>query len=248
MKVSIITATYNSAATVGDTLRSVSAQTYPHIEHILVDGVSQDATLDIVRSFPHVARIICEPDRGIYDAMNKGIQAATGDVIGILNSDDFYCDAGIIEKIVEQLQKSGAACLYGDLQFVQAQHPERVTRTWKAGNFLPDNFLYGWMPPHPTFFVRHHVYDTLGVFDQQFKSAADYELMLRFLYKHRVSVCYLPEVITKMRTGGQSTANLRNRLLANREDRKAWSVNGLCPRFYTLFLKPLRKLPQFLRR
>lgn len=246
MKVSIITATYNSALTVRDTLQSVAAQTWPYIEHIIVDGGSKDETLPIVEKFPHVAKVIAEPDRGLYDAMNKGIRAATGDLIAILNSDDFYSHAAVIENIVAHLMAQQSDCLYADLQFVDALDTQKITRTWRAGNFKRENFLLGWMPPHPTFFVKKEVYQRYGLFNLDFKTAADYELMLRYLYKNGVSVCYWPEVIVKMRTGGQSTASIKNRIKANREDRQAWICNQLKPRFYTLYLKPLLKVPQFL--
>lgn len=247
MKISIITASYNSAATIADTLRSVAEQDYPNIEHIIVDGVSKDNTLEIVAGFPHIAKVVSEPDKGIYDAMNKGIQLATGDIIGILNSDDFYTNNAMITSIVKCFQdKPEIETLYGDLVFVDAQNTDAIKRKWKAGAYHRHNFLYGWMPPHPTFFVRREIYEQNGVFNLCLKSAADYELMLRFLYKNKVSTFYYPKVFVKMRLGGQSTANFKNRFLANREDRKAWEMNDLKPYFYTLYLKPIRKIFQFL--
>lgn len=246
--VSIITTTYNSEKTIRDTLASVAAQDYPHIEHIIVDGLSKDNTLAIAREFPHVSRIISEKDSGIYDAMNKGIIAATGEIIGCLNSDDFYESTSVITKVVAQMMADESNALYGDLVYVRPDHTTKVTRTWIAGKFRPGKFLFGWMPPHPTFFVRREVYQQFGLFNTTLRSAADYELMLRFLYKARVSVSYLPQILVRMRAGGMSNASFRNRINANREDRQAWRVNELHPYFYTTLLKPLRKLIQYVRK
>jgi glycosyltransferase involved in cell wall biosynthesis len=248
MRVSIITTTYNSAATVAETMQSVEEQDHPHIEHIVVDGHSQDETLQIIEQYPHTATLISEKDEGIYYAMNKGIRAATGDVVGILNSDDLYVDAHVISKIVKTFEDPGIQACYADLEYVDAQNSARVMRTWKSGAFDSHSFYWGWMPPHPTFFVRRSVYDQVGLFNTRLRSAADYEMMLRILVKHQLPVAYLPEVIVKMRTGGMSNASVNNRIRANREDREAWRINGLKPYFFTLYLKPLRKITQFIKK
>lgn len=245
MKISIVTVSRNSAATIRDTLASVRDQTHPAVEHIVVDGVSTDGTQDIVREFSHVARFVSEPDNGLYDAMNKGICLATGDVVGILNSDDFYTGPQALARVAETLETSGADALYADLNYVHPHPPHHTVRHWRSGAYRREQFRLGWMPPHPTFFVRREHYENLGAYDPQFRIAADYELMLRFLYKHRLSACYLPEVLVHMRTGGISNASLRRRLHANREDRRAWLQNSLRPAFFTLWLKPVRKIPQF---
>lgn len=244
--VSIITTSYNSASTIADTLHSVAGQGYSQIEHIVVDGASKDNTLDIVRSFPHVKKLISEKDKGLYDAMNKGLAASNGAIIGFLNSDDFYVSTDIIQHVVDQMMVEQSDALYADLIYVHPKNTNRVLRTWRAGKFEKSKFLFGWMPPHPTFFVRKEIYDQFGSFNINLKSAADYELMLRFLYKHKISVAYLPKVIIKMRTGGVSNASLTNRLKANREDRIAWRINQLDPYIFTTVLKPLRKLTQFI--
>ncbi|HZV69772.1 MAG TPA: glycosyltransferase family 2 protein [Saprospiraceae bacterium] len=244
--VSIITTSFNSSLTIADTLVSIFVQDYPCIEHIIVDGGSADNTIEIVKEFSHVKMIISEKDNGIYDAMNKGIKACTGDIIGILNSDDFYPHPSVISRVVRQLEKENTQALYGDLVYVSPQDINKRLRTWLAGSFKPSKFLYGWMPPHPTFFVRREIYEKWGLFNLSLHSAADYELMLRFLYKHRISVSYLPEIIVKMRAGGVSNASLSNRIKANKEDAEAWRINGLTPRIYTSWLKPLRKLSQFI--
>ena len=247
MKVSIITITYNSAETIEDTIRSVASQDYPEIEYIIVDGASNDHTLEIVERYRNsISQVISERDKGIYDAMNKGIAMATGDVIGILNSDDFYADEKVISDIVRTLQQSNSDACYADLVYVDRLETNRVIRSWKSGEYKPGYFLRGWMPPHPTFFVKRKMYLTHGVYSLDLRSAADYELMLRFIHKHSVSLCYLPRVITKMRTGGQSNVSLKNRWRANREDRLAWKMNGLQPGLFTLLRKPLSKLFQYL--
>lgn len=245
MKISIITATYNSAATVTDTLESIATQDYPDIEHIIVDGLSADNTLAIVKKFPHVAKLNSEKDKGIYDAMNKGIRLATGEVVGILNSDDLYTGSHIISRVMEQFADPAVDAVYGDLQYVSQYNTSKVVRTWKSGSFKRKNFYYGWMPPHPSFFVRKKVYDQHGCFNLSLKTAADYEIMLRFLFKNNIQARYIPEVLVKMRTGGASNASLLRRIKANREDKLAWQLNGLRPWFFTLALKPLRKINQF---
>lgn len=247
-KVTIITVTFNSAYTISSTLESIRRQTYPNIEHIVVDGNSTDDTLDIVNRYPHVARCISERDNGIYDAMNKGLQLATGDIIGILNSDDVYNDDEVIEKVVGLFRKEKTDSVYGDLQYVDPANMTRVLRQWISGKFKRTKFKFGWMPPHPTFFVKKEVYQEAGLFNQALRSAADYELMLRVLYKFRFTTAYLPEVLVKMRAGGSSNGALRKRLVANREDRLAWKLNQLKPYFFTLYLKPVRKIFQYMNR
>lgn len=246
MKISIITATYNSAKTLRDTIKSIQNQCYSDIEYIIIDGASKDNTVAIAKEYNGlVSHILSEPDQGIYDAMNKGIALATGDVLGILNSDDFYAHEQVLEVVMNAFQKRNVDTVYGDLQYVDAENTSQVVRHWRAGGFYYKQFRYGWMPPHPAFFVRRELYEKYGVFDTSFRSAADYELMLRFLYKHRATAYYIPEVFVKMRTGGMSNANFRHRIRANREDLRAWRVNGLRPYFFTTLLKPIRKLNQF---
>ncbi len=248
LSISIITVCFNSANTIQHTLESIKNQTHCNIEHIIIDGASTDKTLQIVQSFPHVSKIISEKDAGIYDAMNKGVQHATGDIIGILNSDDVYADNDILKIVAGLFETSDADTLYGDLQYVNPNNTNRVLRHWKSGEFHPNKFKYGWMPPHPTFFVRKEVYHKAGVFDTTLKTAADYEFMLRTLYKHQFSSIYVPKVLVKMAAGGASNVSLSARLSANREDRKAWSINGLTPYFFTLYLKPARKIFQFIHK
>lgn len=246
MKITIITACYNSAATIRDTLQCVQSQDYDNIEHIVVDGGSKDNTVTTARQFPHVSKIISEKDEGIYDAMNKGISVATGDIIGILNSDDIYTNNEVIGKVMREFENDDIDAVYADLQYVKYEDTEKVTRTWHSGKFSKRKFYFGWMPPHPTFFVRKSVYEKLGNFNCTLRSAADYEFMLRVLLKNSYTTRYIPEVLVKMRTGGMSNATLLHRLRANREDREAWRINNIKPYFFTLTFKPLRKVLQFM--
>ena len=246
MKLSIITATYNSAATVKDTLKCISEQEYPDIEHIIVDGASADSTLEIVGTFPHVAKVVSGKDKGIYDAMNKGIGLATGTIIGILNSDDIYTDERVLSDVAAAFADPAVMTVYADLQYVFPDDLNKVQRTWKTGKFQKKRFYYGWMPPHPTFFVRREVYEKAGLFNLDLRSAADYEMMLRILLRMGMTAHYIPRILVKMRAGGISNASLGNRLRANKEDRLAWKLNGLRPYFFTLYLKPLRKIHQFI--
>jgi glycosyltransferase len=246
--ISIITATYNSEATLRDCLASVAAQTL-EAEHIIVDGRSTDGTMELVRAYPHAAhRVLSEPDSGMYDAMNKGIGRATGDVVGILNSDDYYASPRVLEWVAQAFRDPAVDACYGDLVYVDAREAGRVVRYWRAGRFERRSMLWGWMPPHPTFFVRRSVYERYGAFNLDLGSAADYEIMLRFLLKHSLSATYIPRVLVKMRTGGASNVSIRARLRANRMDRRAWRVNGLRPYPWTLWAKPLRKLSQWVAR
>lgn len=249
MKVSIITISYNSAETIQDTIESVLAQEYADIEYIIVDGASSDGTMEIINNYQNrVAQVISESDNGIYDAMNKGLKLATGELIGILNSDDVYKDSKVISDVVSTVQDSNSDALYADLVYSDRNDLTRVKRYWRSGQFRKNSFKWGWMPPHPTFFVKRSVYERYGYFNTSLKTSADYEIMLRFLFKEGISVCYLDRVITIMRMGGQSNASVKNRVDANKEDRMAWKLNGLKPNPVTFYLKPLRKVGQFIRK
>jgi len=259
LDVSIITATYNSENTIRDCLSSIQGQRDVAVEHIVIDGGSKDRTAAIVRNSGNVSQFISEPDHGIYDAMNKGIKQATGDIIGILNGDDFYLGENTLSQVVDSFSDPGVDACYGDLvyvcqgtvarqqgtEFLAQERTFKVVRYWKSGKFNLRKFYWGWMPPHPTFFVRRELYERYGLFNLELGSAADYEIMLRFLVKHQVHVAYIPEVLVRMRTGGVSNASLKNRLAANRMDRKAWMVNGLHPYPWSLWMKPLRKVGQW---
>ena len=225
MKVSIITVVYNNVGTIASAIASVLSQTYSDREYIIVDGGSTDGTLEQIETFgKQIDLVISEPDRGIFDAMNKGLSRATGDVIAFLNSDDFYSGKRVIERVVNALQNPEMDAVFGDLHYVHAGNINKVFRHWKSGVYKPGSFLYGWMPPHPTFFVKRRVYEQYGNFNTGFKIAADYELMLRLMHINKIKVNYIPEVLVKMRIGGVSNSRLRNRLRANLEDREAWDI------------------------
>ena len=246
MKISIITVTFNSDKTLEETILSVINQTYNKIEYIIIDGGSTDNTLNIIDKYKNkINYFISEKDQGLYEALNKGIKKATGDVIGFIHSDDFYTSNIIIEKYASEFLKSKSDAVYSDLYYVNAINTDDIIRKWKSGEYKPKSFYFGWMPPHPTFFVKKNIYKTYGDFNLSFKSAADYELMLRFILKNKIIISYLPDYTIKMRIGGKSNASFSNRFKANKEDRQAWDINGLKPKFYTLYFKPLRKLIQF---
>jgi glycosyltransferase involved in cell wall biosynthesis len=245
MKVSIITPTYNSANTVRDTITSVNQQTYKNLEHIVIDGASTDNTLNILDFFQHKGPVLSEPDHGIYDAMNKGVKAATGEIIGILNSDDYYPDVTVIERVVKAFEDTNCDAVYGDLFYVNSNDTNQVVRKWVAGDYNRNSFYKGWMPPHPTFFVRKEVYEKYGLFNLNFKSSSDYEMLVRLLFKKSIKVKYLPGVLVHMRTGGYSNRSLKNRLRAHLEDYKAWKTNGISPKWYTVPMKPMLKIQQF---
>jgi glycosyltransferase involved in cell wall biosynthesis len=247
IKISIITVVLNGTATIRDCIESVQAQTYP-AEHIVIDGGSTDGTLDIISEYTGLSQMVSEPDDGIYDAMNKGIGLATGAVVGILNADDIYTNPDVLTKVAKVFEDEKTDSCYGDLVYLDPNRKGKVIRSWHSGEFKPERFYWGWMPPHPTFFVRRSVYEKNGYFNLDLGSAADYEMMLRFLVKHEISTVYIPEVLVKMRIGGKSNASINSRLKANMNDRLAWKVNGLKPYPWTLWLKPLRKIPQYFKK
>ena len=250
MKVSIITITYNSSQTVEDTIKTVVMQDYPEIEYLIIDGKSKDRTLEIVSKYSHkIAKVVSEKDKGLYDALNKGISHATGDVIGMLHSDDLYANDQVITKVMKKFEEDPTIeGVYADLVFVSRKDVNKPMRVWESGQYTPGSFLKGWMPPHPTFFVRKEVYQKYGGFNTNLKLSADYELMLRFIHKHEIKIAYLKETIVKMRMGGVSNVSFFVKLKANLEDKMAWKLNGIKPGLATTFLKPLKKIGQYFKR
>jgi glycosyltransferase len=249
MKISIVTAVLNRVDTIRHCIDSVQSQDFPNIEHIIVDGGSTDGTAQIAKEMLRPEDIwICERDNGIYDALNKGIKAATGDIVGFLHSDDFFACRSSLSRIATGFRDHDCAAAYGDLAYVDKRFGERITRFWKAGKFSKSKFYYGWMIPHPSLYVRRTVYlEKLG-FRTDFSISADYESMIRYFVKNSLKAAYIPYVIVHMRSGGKSNVSLTNRMLANREDRRAWLVNDLVPPLCLRLLKPLRKLGQFARK
>jgi len=249
MKVSIITVTYNSGKYLEDCIRSVIMQGYPGIEHIIVDGKSTDNTLDIIKKYQaNISKSISETDRGIYDAINKGMTMATGDIIGILNSDDILVDADVIESIVKVFEQNNVDTVYGDLEYVAANDTNKIIRIWKGRPFKKSRFRYGWMPAHPTFYIKRSLLQKYGYYENHYYTAADYEFMARYLYKNNLSAYYLPKLIVKMRMGGQSNQTLHKRLRANRRDYLAMKRNNIPFAFIVSILKPLIKVQQFFKK
>ena len=249
MKVSIVTACLNSDETVEGTVKSVLSQDYKNIEYIIVDGGSTDGTLDILKKYrDRIHKYISEPDNGVYDAMNKGIKLATGDVVGFLNSDDFYADNYVIEKIANVMQSSDVDCCYGNLEYVANNNTYKTVRRWKSQPYQSGLFKKGWHPPHPTFFVKKSIYDKYGCFDINYDIAADYELMLRFLKKYHLKSCHIPDVLIKMRIGGKSNKNLWQIIKANMECFQAWKRNDLKVSPFIMVKKPVSKLVQYMKR
>lgn len=248
-RITVITAVRNRVATVGACIESVLGQTWPDLEYLVIDGASTDGTDAVIDRYAgRISRVVREPDEGIYDALNKGIRLATGDVVGFLHADDLFADRWTLEAIARRFEATGSAAVYGDLVYVAESDPGRVIRYWRSGTMRPDSFRWGWMPPHPTFYLRREHYLEFGGFREGYSISADYESMLRMLVRHGLAAAYLPQVVVRMRVGGKSNASLGNRLQANREDRAAWLDNGLRPPWGLRLMKPLRKLPQFFRR
>lgn len=240
MRISIITVAFNAAGTIADTLQSVARQTHPDIEHIVVDGASTDGTLDVVRRHGEcVARLISEPDQGIYDAMNKGLRLAKGEIIGFLNADDVYADTGGLARVSALMEKEKLDALFGDVEFVSPARRDRPVRRYRSGRFRPDRIAWGWMPAHPALFMRREVFEKLGGFRTDYKIAGDFEFVARAFSDTELHYQYLPEVLVTMQTGGVSTAGLRAKVLLNREVLRACRDNGV----RTNILKILTKYP-----
>lgn len=248
MKVTLITVTFNSAKYLQQCIQSVANQDYANIEYIVVDGGSTDETLSIIeQNSSSITKWISEKDNGMYDALNKGMKMATGDVIGILNSDDVLASRNSISKIVASFKEHKVDSLFGDLVYVDPEDTLKVHRYWRGMPYSRNAFRFGWMPAHPTFYVRREIVEQLGGYETHYFSAADFELMIRYLYKNRISSYYLPELIVKMRLGGMSNSSLKRRFRANRRDYLALKRNNVPFAFIVSLIKPLRKLPQYIK-
>lgn len=240
MKISVITVVFNGAATIFDTLSSVIRQTYPNIEHLIIDGDSKDETLAIIRRIvsPQM-QVVSEPDMGIYDAMNKGIAAATGEIIGFINSDDFYSTPDVLNRVAEIFQDESIEACYGDLCYVQYADTSKTVRYWKSKNFVSGLFAKGWCPPHPTFFARRTIYEKIGGFDLSYSIAADFELMMRFLEVHNIRAKYIPDVLVNMRVGGVSNRSIKNIIVQNLEILRALKSHGFHINLFQFFGRKL---------
>lgn len=244
MKISIITVVRNNAALVESCIKSVISQTYADIEYIVIDGASTDGTLEIINNYKRdISRIISEKDNGFIYAMNKGLALASGKLIGFLHSDDFYADNTVIEKIANSFKDNDTDSLYGDLVYVTKNDTDRIVRYWRGQNYDVKSLRWGWMPAHPTFFVKKNIYEKYGYFNTDFKIATDYENMLRFLYRYKISAHYLPAIIVKMRFGGISNRSAKNIIRKTVEDYTACRMHGLG--LGTVIAKNVIKLPQF---
>jgi glycosyltransferase len=245
MKISVVTAVFNAASTVGQALQSVASQRDAEVEHVVVDGGSTDGTLAVLQEHPPpIGVLVSEPDNGIYDALNKGLALATGDVVGFLHADDFFAHDHVLARIAHAFADRSVDAVYADLDYVGKADPTLLVRHWVSGPFSRAALARGWMPPHPTLYMRRELYQRLGGFDTTYRIAADYECVLRVLSDPGVRVAYIPEVLVKMRTGGASNRSLRNLWRKSREDYRAlrrYQVGGLV----ALARKNLSKIPQF---
>ena len=236
----------NAESTIARCISSVNNQTYTNIEYIVIDGASTDSTVNIINQYKeHINIFISEPDKGIYDAMNKGIAMATGDVVGILNADDVYADVGILHDVAVFFTLSDIPVLYGDLDFVDKRG--KITRKWRAGAYKYGLFNKGWMPPHPTFYCRRDLFDRYGYYNLQFGTAGDYELMVRYLHLNKLSAGYLNKIMVKMNKGGVSNKTYLNHVKGLMHDYKAMRLNAIKFPLITILMKPLRKIMQFIK-
>ncbi len=248
--ITIITVSYNSEKYIEDAIKSVLAQKNVDLEYLIIDGKSTDKTMAIIQNFKNkIKKIVCEPDRGIYYAMNKGLGLATGDIIGFLNSDDVYNGDHVLQTVMKAFQDKKVDACYGDLIYFKPYNMDKISRYWKSSNFIPKSFSKGWMPPHPTFFVRKNIYEKLGFFNTRYSIAADFDLMLRFLQVGNINSIYIPDILVKMRLGGVSNRSFRNIFRQNREVYNSLKTNGQPIYWYNLFIKKFfKKASQYLRK
>jgi len=244
LKISIITVCHNAESTIKDCIESVKSQNYTNLEYIVIDGGSTDKTINIVNNYAHyVNYFISEPDRGIYDAMNKGINLATGDIVGMLNADDYFADNSVLSNIADAFGKYNADIIYGDLDYINAKG--LVVRKWRSGQISRRKLEFGWMPPHPTFYCKRYLFKQFGPYRLDYGTAADYELMIRYLYINKLTVHYLKKIIIKMKLGGKSNKNITARVKGMFFDLKAMRNNGIRLPFIALIVKPVRKITQY---
>ena len=246
MKISLITVTYNSEKYLSQCIESVQMQDYGDLEHIIVDGNSTDNTVSIIKKYEAgIAKWVSEPDNGMYDAINKGIAIATGEVIGLLNSDDILVSADVISCIAQTFKEQNTDSVYGDLEYVDKENTDKIYRVWKGQTYRRNLFKIGWMPGHPTFYIKKALIDKYGGYESHYFTAADYEFMARYLFKHKISSFYLPKLFVKMRMGGASNKSIYQRLRANRRDYLAMKKNNIPLPFIVSILKPLIKIHQY---
>ncbi|MBN1353356.1 MAG: glycosyltransferase [Candidatus Omnitrophica bacterium] len=246
MKISIITVVYNKVRYVDDCIKSVISQSYPDIEYIVIDGKSTDGTMEVIGKYKEkIAKIVSEKDNGHVYAMNKGLRLATGDVIGFLHADDFYADKNVIRDVADRFKDPSLESVYGDLVYVDKENTAKVIRYWRSGEYNMERIKFGWMPPHPTFFARKNIYEKYGSFDASFKISIDYEILLRLLYKYKISSRHIPRVMVKMRWGGISNRSLNGIIIKSTEDYRIWKIYGGRGGIFVIMLKNISKLSQF---
>lgn len=249
MKISLITVSYNSAETIKDTIESVLAQNHPDIEYIIVDGKSKDNTVEIIKSYGgKIASWISEPDKGIYDGMNKGLAMATGDVVGMLNSDDFYFDNTIISQVSQAFSDDDVDAVFGNLVFVDPKNLKKPIRSYSSKRWHPGKFARGFMPAHPTFFVRRKYYEKFGLFKTDYKIASDYEMLIRLLYVNKLNYKYLPITMVVMRKGGVSSSGIKSNIVLNNEIKRACNENGIKTNLPLIYLKYFTKVFELINR
>ena len=250
MKISIITVVRNNASTIKDTIDSVLKQTYSNVEYIVIDGSSTDGTIEIIQGYKkYIKKFISEKDKGVYDAMNKGINLATGDVIGLLNGDDVYFDETVLQNVANAFKKNESDCVYGDLYYVERNNLDEVVRYWKSSKFKKGSFARGWHPPHPTFFLKKEVYSKYGLYDIEMKVSADFDLMLRLLEKYNITSHYLPTILVRMRTGGMSNKTIKNIIISNQSILRSFDKYKIkINKFMYLIYRLLPKVMQMIRK
>ena len=247
MKISFITVVFNAVETIEDTLKSVIEQDHDDIEHLIIDGASTDGTMDIIDRYrDNLAGVISEPDQGIYDAMNKGIELASGEVIGTLNADDWYADSGVLSRVARAFtEEKNLDAVYGDIVYVSRDDPDKIVRYWVSGPYREGLFKQGWMPAHPSFFVKKDIYHRYGKFDLEYKIQSDFELTMRFIAVNKINTRYLPGVMVKMRMGGVTNSRISNIIKGNLESYRASKKHGIAATPFFIIRKVLSRLPQF---
>jgi glycosyltransferase involved in cell wall biosynthesis len=246
IRVSVITVSYNCADTIADTINSVLSQTYPSVEYIIMDGGSTDGTAEIVKSYgDRITKFVSAPDNGIYDAINKGIRIASGDIVGVLHSDDFFCNENIIGQVASAFMENETDAVFGDIRFVDRKDTTKIVRYYSSKNFRISRFRFGYMPAHPSFYVRRSLFEKLGYYKTDYKIAADYELVLRYLLINRIRYIYINLPFVSMRTGGVSNKSFKSHIILNREIAKACRENGVYTNYILIYLKYFTKIFEF---
>lgn len=249
LKVTVITVCFNSAATLGAALSSVADQSWANVEHVVIDGASTDGTLAVIERFrPHLAHVLSEPDKGIYDAMNKGLALASGDIVCFLNADDLYAHRNVLADVATAMHAQALDALFGDVVFFRPEAPENIVRRYRSHRFHPGKIGWGWMPAHPAMFVRRHVFQRVGGFQTDYRIAGDFEFVARIFSKHCVKYRCLPEVLVRMSIGGVSTRGWRSTVLLNHEVLRACRENGISSNLFKVLSKYPAKILEFIRR